>query len=127
LSLEALPHRIPFRAVSTVEIIDERRARGSRLLSGGDALQQAPQELMIIEAMAQIAGALAFSGSGRTASLAGIEAFTIDELPQAGDELSLEAELVATFGRIHRFEGKAFLRERSIARGRFYLSDGIEQ
>jgi hypothetical protein len=126
LSLEALPHRIPFRVASTVEIIDERRARGSRLLSGGDALQQAPQELMIIEAMAQIAGALAFSESGGRASLAGIESFTIDELPQAGDELSLEAELVISFGRVHRFAGEAFLRGRSIARGRFYLSDGIQ-
>jgi hypothetical protein len=112
---------------STVEIIDERHARGSRLLSEGDSLQQAPQELMILEAMAQIAGIVAFSGTGRRASLAGIDAFSIDELPRSGDEVLLEAELVATFGGIHRFEGEAFLGERSIARGRFYLSDGIER
>lgn len=122
--LRSLPHQIPFRSASTSILVDDRTARGTRLVSSGDALQGAPPELMLVEAMAQIAGVVAFRESGRAGTLAGIEQFTIRRLPMEGDRIEIEAELVTQFGGLFRFEGRAFIDQDPVASGRFYLSEG---
>lgn len=121
--LQSLPHQIPFRSASSAELVDERTARGSRMVTANDALQGHPPELMLVEAMAQVAGIVVF-GNGQRGSLAGIERFSIDQLPIAGDVIVIEATLEAELGNLYRFEGSAYLGERLIASGRFYLGGG---
>ena len=122
--LRFLPHQIPFRSASSSILVDERTARGTRLASGGDALQGSPPELMLIEAMAQIAGMVAFRSSGVAGSLAGIDQFSIERLPEEGDRVEIEAKLVAELGSLFRFEGRAWVDGNLLATGRFYLSEG---
>ncbi|MDX1582553.1 MAG: hypothetical protein R3338_03045 [Thermoanaerobaculia bacterium] len=122
--LRFLPHQIPFRSASSSILVDERTARGTRLASGGDALQASPPELMLIEAMAQIAGMVAFRSSGVAGSLAGIDQFSIERLPEEGDRVEIEAKLVAELGSLFRFEGRAWVDGNLLATGRFYLSEG---
>lgn len=124
--LRSLPHQIPFRSASSAVLVDDRSARGTRLVSAGDALPGAPQELMLVEAMAQVAGIIAFKGSGRPGHLAGIEKFRIERLPLEGDTIAIEVELATQFGGIFRFDGRASVDDEQIAAGRFYLSGGEE-
>ena len=93
------------------------------MVTANDALQGHPPELMLVEAMAQVAGIVVF-GNGQRGSLAGIERFSIDQLPIAGDVIVIEATLEAELGNLYRFEGSAYLGERLIASGRFYLGGG---
>lgn len=122
--LRSLPHEIPFRSASSAVVVNERIARGTRLVTACDALPGSPPELMLLEAMAQVAGMVAFQESGKRGSLAGIDGFTIERLPVEGDRIDIEIELVAELGQLFRFEGRAHLGERLIASGRFYLSGG---
>lgn len=122
--LRSLPHQIPFRSASEAVLVDEASARGTRLVTAGDALPGAPPELMLVEAMAQVAGIVAFRGSGRPGTLAGIEQFRIERLPAEGDAVTIEVELTTQFGGIFRFDGRAAIDDELIATGRFYLSGG---
>lgn len=121
--LHSLPHQIPFRSASSAELVDERTARGCRMVTANDALQGHPPELMLVEAMAQVAGIVVFH-SGQRGSLAGVERFSIDQLPTAGDVIRIETSLEAELGSLFRFEGRAWIGERLIASGRFYLGGG---
>lgn len=121
--LKSLPHQIPFRSASSAELLDERAARGSRMVTANDALPGHPPELMLVEAMAQVAGMIVFR-KGQRGSLAGVERFSIDHTPSAGDVIMIEIELEAQLGPLHRFEGRAYLGERLVASGRFYLAGG---
>lgn len=122
--LGSLPHQIPFRAASTGENLGEGRARGTRLVSAGDAMAGFAPELMLIEAMAQISGEIAFRGSGTPGSLAAIERFEITRLPRVGDLIEIETRLVTEFGGLFRFEGSARIGDEIVAHGRFYLGGG---
>lgn len=122
--LQSLPHQIPFRSASSAELVDERTARGSRMVTANDALPGHSPELMLVEAMAQVAGIVVFR-DGQRGSLAGVERFSLDQLPVPGDVVAIEIGLEAELGSLYRFEGKAYLGERLIASGRFYLGGGI--
>lgn len=121
--LRSLPHQIPFRSASFAELVDDRTARGSRMITANDALPGHPPGLMLVEAMAQVAGIVVFR-EGQRGSLAGIERFSIDHFPTPGDVISIEIELEAQLGPLHRFDGRAYLGERLVASGRFYLAGG---
>src|SRR5690348_16022938 len=55
--LSQLPHQIPFRAASTGRVVDEKTIEGTFVCSAGDL---ATPEIMLTEAMAQLAGGLVF-------------------------------------------------------------------
>ena len=55
--LTQLPHQIPFRAASTGRIINDKTIEGSFLCTANDT---APPQIMLAEAMAQLAGGLVF-------------------------------------------------------------------
>lgn len=121
--LQSLPHQIPFRAASSADLVDEKTARGSRMVTASDALPGHSPELMLVEAMAQVAGIIVFR-KGQRGSLAGVDRFSIDQLPSVGDIILIETELEAELGALYRFGGRAYLGERLIASGRFYLGGG---
>lgn len=121
--LQSLPHQIPFRSASSAELVDDGTARGSRMVTANDALPGHPPELMLVEAMAQVAGIIVFR-QGQRGSLAGIERFSIEQLPSPGDVIVIETKLEAELGSLYRFDGRAWIGERLIASGRFYLGGG---
>lgn len=126
--LAGLPHQIPFRLVSGITVIDDETVEAVYAVSGSDALfRNGPSEIAIVEAMAQAGGILSFRGSSTPGFLSGIDDATFDVPLESGDRLTLTVKLVASFGRIFRFEGVAVRDGEEIARARFYLASQDER
>lgn len=122
-ALAGLPHQIPFRATSRIEVVDDARATGVFHQSAADSLAAGtPVELLVLEAMAQTAGVLAFRGSSEPGFLSAIDEARFDRALFGGETFRLEVRLVKSFGRIHRFDGVALDGETEFARARFYLA-----
>ena len=118
-----LPHQIPFRLVSSVRVVDDETVEAVYLSSSGDALyRNAASEVAVVEAMAQAGGILSFRGSTTPGFLSGIDEVTFHSPLVVGDRLRLVVRLVASFGRIFRFEGVAERDGEEVARARFYLA-----
>ena len=116
--LRSLPHQIPFRAASAVRSRDEKSITGVFLWTANDQL---PPELMLVEAMAQFAGGLAFHERGQ-GMLTGIDSCRITRAITAGDAVTIQVVLEATFGDTFRFTGTASIDGLECGRGRFYLA-----
>ena len=123
--LASLPHQIPFRAASAARQIDQESAEGLYLCSAGYALAEGggiAWEILLVEAMAQVAGMLAFGASSTPGFLSAVDEVRIDEQPQIGDRIVLRVRRTAEFGRIFRFEGVAERDQMQIGRAKFYLA-----
>ena len=121
--LSGLPHQIPFRATSRIEVIDAEHAEGIFHQSASDSLGEGlPLEVLVIEAMAQTAGVLAFRDSSEPGFLSAIDEARVDRALFGGESFRLKVRLVKSFGRIHRFDGVALDGETEFARARFYLA-----
>lgn len=118
--LSALPHQIPFRAASTGRRVDHRTVEGTFLCTANDELSP---EVMLIEAMAQLAGSLVFGE--RRGLLTGVDDCALDRAISAGDVVALTVRLEASFEATHRFAGTASIDGLQCAHGRFYLTDEI--
>jgi len=81
-----------------------------------------PLEVMLVEAMAQFAGALAFE-PGRPGMLTGVDRCEIDRLPAVGEAVRITVTLEASFGGLYRFSGTGSIDGVEVVRGRFYLGD----
>jgi len=115
--LQSLPHQIPFRAASTGRQVDEKTIEGTFLCTANDVLS--PQ-IMLAEAMAQLAGGLVFrEGHG---FLTGIDEYEIDRAIEPGDTVALTVTLEAKFGGTYRFSGTGSIGGLQCCRGRFYLA-----
>ena len=115
--LQSLPHQIPFRAASTGRKVDEKTIEGTFLCTANDTLVP---EVMLVEAMAQLAGGLVFrEGHG---FLTGIDDCAVDRPIAVGDAVDLSVTLDAEFGGTYRFSGTASIGGLQCARGRFYLA-----
>ncbi len=118
-----LPHQIPFRLVSDITLVDDETVEAVFLASSGDALyRQGPSEAAVVEAMAQAGGILCFRGSSTPGFLSGIDDVNFAGPLAVGDRLDLRVRMVASFGRIFRFEGVAAREGVEIGRARFYLA-----
>lgn len=122
--LRSVPHRIPFRAASEIRVDEDTVAHGLFLPSASDALPGVSLELMLVEAMAQIGGALAFRESSAPGMLTALDEVKIEEVPQPGDRIEIEVRLDVTFAGLHRLHGTASLDGREIASARFVLGEG---
>ena len=80
-----------------------------------------PPEIMLVEAMAQFAGGLAFQERGH-GMLTGIESCVVSRAISPGDVVTIEVTLEADFGGIFRFGGTAAIDGLECGRGRFYLA-----
>ena len=116
--LASLPHQIPFRAASSGRRIDAKTIEGTFVCTVDDIV---PVQVMVAEAMAQLAGGLVFE-SGRPGFLTGIDRCEIDRAIEPGDVLRLTVRLEAEFGGVYRFGGTGTLDGLECARGRFYLA-----
>lgn len=114
--LSRLPHQIPFRAASTGRRTDNRTIAGEYLCTANDVL---PAGVMMMEAMAQIAGALVFRSQG---FFTGIDGCTILRQVEPGDVLQCIITLEAEFGGTFRFSGTGSVDGVEVVKGRFYLS-----
>ena len=121
--LAGLPHQIPFRLVDRVEVVDDEHVNATFLVSANDSLDCGkPSPVLMIEAMAQAAGFLAFQGSSEPGFLSGIEDANFESVPEVGDRVALRISLAGAFGRIFRFEGVAERGGETLATARFYLA-----
>ncbi len=115
--LQSLPHQIPFRAASAARRIDENTIEGTFLCTAND---ETPVEIMVVEAMAQLAGGLVFREAH--GFLTGIDDCAIDRPIEPGDVVTLKVTLEANFGGTYRFRGTGSIGGLQCARGRFYLA-----
>ena len=122
--LESLPHQIPFRAASSATRIDERTIEGTYICTANDAL---PAELMAVEAMAQLAGGLAFHHEHGHGFLTGIDGCEIDRVIEPGDVVRFVVTLQAAFGGTFRFDARGSIDGVEVLRGRFYLSKNLSR
>lgn len=114
--LDNLPHQIPFRAASAVHRIDEKSVEGVFVCTANDFLTP---EIMLVEAMAQFAGGLAFEGQG---FLTGIDRCEILRAIEPGDAVIINVTLEVEFGGTFRFAASGRIDGVEVARGRFYLA-----
>lgn len=117
--LTSLPHQIPFRAASAARRIDDATIEGTFLCTANETL---PAEIMVAEAMAQLAGGLAFHDSHGPGFLTGIDGCEIDRPIEPGDVVTFVVTLEAQFGGVFRFRGTGSVGGLECARGRFYLA-----
>src|SRR2546425_11038430 len=115
--LAQLPHQIPFRAASTGRPIDDRTIEGTFLCTADEALS--PQ-IMVVEAMAQLAGGLVFREAH--GFLTGIDECEIERPIEPGDIVALRVTLEANFEGTYRFSGTGSIGGLQCCRGRFYLA-----
>jgi len=116
--LSSLPHQIPFRAASAVRSREEKKITGVFLWTANEIM---PPEIMLVEAMAQFAGGLAFHERGH-GMLTGIESCVVNRAMSPGDLVTIEVTLEADFGGTFRFIGTATIDGLECGRGRFYLA-----
>lgn len=117
--LATLPHQIPFRAASSAMRIDDKTVEGLFLCTANDETNAG---LMAVEAMAQIAGSLAFHQTQGPGFLTGIDRCEVDREIVAGDVIVFRITLDAAFGGTFRFRGQGSIDGLEVIRGTFYLA-----
>jgi 3-hydroxymyristoyl/3-hydroxydecanoyl-(acyl carrier protein) dehydratase len=130
----ALPHAYPFRFVDCVsEPADASFAGGrvrARVSANGRAAmgEEWGSPLLFAEAIAQAALLLEGGDPERTRSgfLAGIEGFSSERLPRAGETLEISVKLAARFGAIVRFDGEVLSGSEVLARGSVLVREGAD-
>jgi 3-hydroxymyristoyl/3-hydroxydecanoyl-(acyl carrier protein) dehydratase len=118
--LSSLPHQIPFRAASALIRRDEKTIEGTFLWTANETL---PAELMLLEAMAQFAGGVAFAHRAGHGLLVGVDYCEIKTAITAGDVVHIMVAKDAEFGGMHRFTGNGRIGELECVRARFYLAE----
>jgi 3-hydroxymyristoyl/3-hydroxydecanoyl-(acyl carrier protein) dehydratase len=122
-----VPHQIPFRAASAARRVDSETIEGTFLCSVNDALAGGiPPTVMVLEAMAQLAGSLVFSDPAQPGFLTAIDGASIDSPIEAGDIALLSVHLDTEFGAMFRFTGTISVDGTERGRAKFYLSAGRE-
>ena len=117
--LATLPHQIPFRAASAATRIDDKTIEGLFLCTANDETNAG---LMAVEAMAQIAGSLAFHEEKGPGFLTGIDRCEVDREIAPGDIVKFRITLDAAFGGTFRFRGQGTVDGLEVIRGTFYLA-----
>ena len=121
-----LPHRYPFLLVDRViEIVDDKRIVCSKnvtineqVFTGHFPATPVFPGVMIVEALAQAAGILAFASRGRTLDdgyiyyLAGTDKTKFKSSVVPGDQMRLEVEILNLRSHWMKAQGKAFVGDR---------------
>jgi 3-hydroxyacyl-[acyl-carrier-protein] dehydratase len=126
---DMLPHRYPFLMVDRVVDIEEnRKAVGIKNVTINEPFFQGhfPRNpimpgVLIIEAMAQVSGILAFRSGieGKSTYFLSIERAKFRKPVVPGDQLRLEVEVVRKRGTIWKFSGNAYVEEKLVAEAEF--------
>lgn len=124
-----LPHRFPFLMVDRViEVEEGKRAVGIKNVTINEPFFQGhfPGEpvmpgVLIVEAMAQVSGVLAFKSglAGKSTYFLSIEKAKFRKPVTPGDQLRLEVEVLRGRGNIWKFAGKAYVEDKIVAEAEF--------
>jgi 3-hydroxyacyl-[acyl-carrier-protein] dehydratase len=125
-----LPHRYPFLLVDRIlEINPGTKATGIKNISINEEFfrghfpgQPIMPGVLIIEALAQVAGVLAFhSGAtpGKSVFFMSIEKAKFRRPVVPGDQLKLEATILQHRGNVWKFIGNALVEEKIVAEAEF--------
>lgn len=116
---EILPHRYPFLLVDKIESIDEEKIVGIKNVTFNEPFFQGhfPQRpimpgVLIVEAMAQVAGIGMFKDEERGSKLGvftGIEKCKFRKQVIPGDVLKMEIKILANRRGIYKVQGEAFV------------------
>jgi 3-hydroxymyristoyl/3-hydroxydecanoyl-(acyl carrier protein) dehydratase len=117
--LSTLPHQIPFRAASAATTIDDTTIEGTFVCTADDPL---PFAILAVEAMAQLAGGLAFRERQGHGFLSGIDDATLDRSIEPGETVRFRVIMTASFGSIFRFTGRGAVEGVEVIRAKFYLA-----
>jgi 3-hydroxymyristoyl/3-hydroxydecanoyl-(acyl carrier protein) dehydratase len=124
--LQSLPHQIPFRAASAATRVDDATIEGTFVCTANDPL---PLAILAVEAMAQLAGGLAFHDTvdGRQspsshAFLTGMDDVSLDRPIVPGEIVRFTVTMNASFGGTFRFAGSGSVDGVEVIRGKFYLA-----
>ena len=122
--MEVLPHRYPFLFVDRIIVFEpEKRIVGIKNVTVNEPFFQGhfPGEpvmpgVLIIEALGQTAGVLAFRAMGGEAEGKGVYLMSINRVKFRrpvipGDQLRLELDVLKHRGMIWAFQGKAFVED----------------
>lgn len=133
-----LPHGPEFRFVDVASILEPgSRGRGSYLIRGDEAFLKAhfpgnpimPGVLMI-EAIAQLAGVVAQSDQGieplQNLRLTSVRGIKILDSASPGEELEIEVEILARMGNLVQASGCVSVGTRKLAEGQVTLSGQLE-
>jgi 3-hydroxyacyl-[acyl-carrier-protein] dehydratase len=127
--LSCLPHRYPFLMVDRVmELEPGVRAVGIKNVSINEPFFQGhfPDNpvmpgVLIIEALAQVAGILAFKSGcqGKTVYFLSIEKVKFRKIVLPGDQLRLEVNVIHKRGNVWKFSGNAFVGDKLTSEAEF--------
>lgn len=117
--MKKLPHRYPFLMVDRItEIVEEESIKGIKNVTINEPFFQGHfpgnpvmPGVLIIEALAQISGVLAFKAGvdGDTVYFMSIDKAKFRKPVVPGDQLLLDVKLTHKRGNVWRFSGKAFV------------------
>lgn len=124
-----LPHRYPFLLVDRIIEIDPKvRATGYKNVTANEPFFQGHfpdlpimPGVLIVEAMAQVAGILAFhSGAqGNSVYFMSIEKAKFRKPVVPGDKLNFEVNVIQNRNNVWKFSGQAFVDEQVVAEADF--------
>ncbi|NOY63908.1 MAG: 3-hydroxyacyl-ACP dehydratase FabZ [Nitrospirae bacterium] len=127
--MEVLPHRYPFLMVDRIiEIEEGKRIVGIKNVTMNEAFFQGHfpgnpimPGVLIIEAMAQVSGVLAYKSgmSGKATYFLSIEKAKFRKPVVPGDQLRLEITVLRGRQTIWRFAGNAYVDDKLVAEAEF--------
>ena len=132
---EALPHAYPFRFVdAVVEPADASFSAGGRVRARVSANARGAMgeswrsPLLYAEAIAQAALLLRGGDAERARGgfLAGIEGFSAERPPAAGETLDISVRLAGRFGLVVRFDAEVTSGGETLARGSVLVREGAD-
>lgn len=127
--MEYLPHRFPLLMVDRViEIEDGKRAVGIKNVTINEPFFQGHfpgnpimPGVLIVEAMAQVAGILAFKSgvAGKSTYFMSIEKAKFRKPVIPGDQLRIEVNVLRGRGAVMKFSGSAYVDEKLVTEAEF--------
>jgi 3-hydroxyacyl-[acyl-carrier-protein] dehydratase len=127
--LTLLPHRYPFLLVDRVtDLTPGEKATGIKnvtinepFFTGHFPNNPVMPGVLIVEAMAQVAGILAFksSSAGKTVYFMSIDKVKFRKPVIPGDQLRFEVAIIHTRGNVSKFTGKAFVEGKLVSEAEF--------
>jgi len=116
-----LPHRNPFLFIDQVTRLEP--GTSGEAIAGITHLP-ATSPVLLVEAMAQLAGVVAIEQEGEIGSLAAIDRAEFFEPVAPGDSLHLAVRIVKRFGRLVLCEGEITVAGRTVATATLTLGVG---
>jgi 3-hydroxyacyl-[acyl-carrier-protein] dehydratase len=87
-------------------------------------VSQAFPQILLVEAVAQLAGVLTIQQEGEGGFLAAIDRAEFGRPPQVGDQLTITARLLKSFGRLFLVEGEVQCGEEVLLKTQLALGVG---